>query len=1045
MKKTMLKTAVAALAAAMVSSVLADRTYDQPGTTTFTSAETESGYVKIESSSGAFDSDWQVWTTDGTEGAGLTLTGSNLCIADSNGETGRLKVKSGTYVCNTADWIYNPYTKASFGIGLEGGVGHYWQTGGSVTASDNLVVVGGSKNSSPRGVGSFRLDGGSFVNSSSSTHVGWGHGSGTFVQTGGSFETADKFQIVENYGDDSSATVSKGRFTVGGELLVGNGAAGYGKGTFTASGDAKVTAAVIKVGSKGSSGIFNLSDNASVETGYFVVGTQTATATCNMTGGTLTITGEGEWGSGAFPFGWTSTSSGTFVQSGGDIIFSNGAAWGAVGHSGSGTSSYTMTGGTFYMNPDGGNATFVIGRNDTAVGTLSVSGTATLTAKIIQLGEQSGASGTVNLGAGGTIAAKYFTCPAGTGIVNWNGGTLKALDSNSAFIPSRISLSVGSNGAVLDANGKTITIAATFPGGASAPLVLKSATGAVTLSEVTSGEKLYVNFSVPEDFPDGTYDVPSVAVTTGNEIEYAATTLDGKFNLVWNTTANTVTISATETNTAVRKVLVSDWKIQDSDETDLSGTAFAMGGYVIDLNGHDLTLGSWTAASGALVTNSSETAATLILATSADQASGNNFATFGGNLAIKVCGSNTTTFNPELTNTHTGGWIFENNDYNVQIKYHTDQMGTGPVVFNGNGGFTPYYAAAKDGWYEEHVRRNIEVHGEGNVFMSTMNADYNEFLRYAAVTGDGELTVMGTKPAECFSDNNSNFHGKIILGGGDMYVWGAGAYDFTNAVFRMDAPYSGGPGTTRMFARSGAGVYRLGDLCTASAEYNANLHFANFSAYGGNAAPVWYIGYRNADSVFAAQIFDGNSFVKVGTGTWTLNSYMRNTGSVTVEEGRVNFKNTANATVSWVVNSNGTLGGNGTIKGTLTVNGTVAPGSQTVETLTVEGAATFNSGAKLAATFGTDGASSCLALTGDGEVSIDNLRVVIPDATNLRHGSGYTYTLLTAENGSITGMPRFASGMRTSYGADGSRWILSLDGSLLKLSETTMGFAVIIR
>ena len=421
--------------------------------------------------------------------------------------------------------------------------------------------------------------------------------------------------------------------------------------------------------------------------------------------------------------------------------------------------------------------------------------------------------------------------------------------------------------------------------------------------------------------------------------------------------------------------------------------------------------------------------------------SGNNFATFGGNLTIKVCGSNTTTFNPELTNTHTGGWIFENNDYNVQIKYHTDQMGTGPVVFNGNGGFTPYYAAAKDGWYEEHVRRNIEVHGEGNVFMSTMNADYNEFLRYAAVTGDGELTVMGTKPAECFSDNNSNFHGKIILGGGDMYVWGAGAYDFTNAVFRMDAPYSGGPGTTRMFARSGAGVYRLGDLCTASAEYHANLHFANFSAYGGNAAPVWYIGYRNADSVFAAQIFDGNSFVKVGTGTWTLNSYMQNTGSVTVEEGRVNFKNTANATVSWVVNSNGTLGGNGTIKGTLTVNGTVAPGSQTVETLTVEGAATFNSGAKLCATIGADGASSCLALTGEDTVDVSNIAVDVANKSALHHRSGYEYTIMTVANGSITGT---VSGTVTAD--DGSVWKadVSEDGKSLVLRECRSGLFIII-
>ena len=453
MKRTMLKTTVAALAAATVSSAMADRTYDQPGTTTFTSAETDDGFVWVGSTSGAYagENDWQIWTTDGSEGAGLTLPNNNLRIADGNNQTGRLKIESGIYSIQKCDYIYKPYTSASFALGLWGGNGYYWQTGGEVTASDNLVVIGGSGNST-YGVASFLLEGGSFANTSSSgTFVGWGNGNGTFEMTGGTFATAGNFIIIEGPGPASSATVSGGEFTVGGILMVGNGNASGGTGTFTASGDAKVTADSIKVGTNVQPGIFNLAGDAEVETKFFVTGTGSAAGRVSMTGGLLTIT-EGTDGNGAFPLGLGGSSSGEFVQSGGDIVFSNGSAWGAVGHSGSGTSSYTMTGGTFYMNPWGGNPVLVVGRDGTTVGTLDVSGSAVLTARTIQLGEQSGASGTVNLGTGGTIAARWFTCPAGTGIVNLNGGTLKALETNNNFLPLKdnLTVKVKAGGAVFD-------------------------------------------------------------------------------------------------------------------------------------------------------------------------------------------------------------------------------------------------------------------------------------------------------------------------------------------------------------------------------------------------------------------------------------------------------------------------------------------------------------------------------------------------------------------------------------------------------------------
>ncbi len=1024
MKRTILKAGVAALAAAMVSSVLADRTYDQPGTTTFTSAETETGYVKIESSSGAFDSDWQVWTTDGTEGAGLTLPKNchSLSVAWGNELTGRLKIEDGLYAFNQADQINGNYKWSPFFIGVLGGVGYYWQIGGSVTATDNAVVIGGSGDANQRGVGHFLLEGGSFVNTSSDTIVGYGYGSGTFEMTGGTFETKGIFQIVEGPGSDCSASVSGGEFTVGTILDIGHGNANCGVGTFTASGDAVVKAQTLNVGSGATEG------------------------RCMVSGGTITLT-DNNSGNGALQLGKGSTSYGELIQSGGTISVPQNC-WASVGHSGSGESSYTMTGGTFDMYADGNNGAVVLGRNDTTKGTLSVSGTGTFSTRRILFGEQSGATGILNLGVGGTVAVKFFECN-GTGNINFNGGTLKALDSNSAFIPSRISLNVGASGAVLDANGKTITIAATFPGGASSPLLLKSATGAVTLSAVTSGEKLYVNFSAPEDFPEGTYNVPSVTVTTGNEIEYAVTTLDGKFNLTWDTTANTVTISATEENTAMRKTLAADWTIQDSDETDLSGTAFAMGDYVIDLNGHDLTLGSWSAASGALVTNSSETAAMLILATSADQVSGNNFATFGGNLTIKVCGSNTTTFNPELTNTHTGGWIFENNDYNVQIKYHTDQMGTGPVVFNGNGGFTPYYPAGSQSDannYYEKVLREIEVTGKNNTFVSTVNAAYCEFLRFTKLTGDGELRITGSRTFEAadkvdaITSDWSEFEGTIIIDGVDMFIWYGNNRDFKKTTFRLDnwSIYARATDTT-------GNEYHIGDICTPFASRSSTVK-VDKQQYG-RAGATFYVGYLNNDSTYAGDLTGALNFTKVGTGSWTLagNITIAAGNVMTVNDGRLNVMLTADANSAFLVNSDGTLGGSGAINGSLTVNGTVAPGTNTAETLTVAGTTTFNSGAKLAATIGTDGASSCLALTASDEVSLANLKFQIPDVSQLRHNSGYTYTLLTAENGSISGKPRFVSGMRTTYGADGSRWILGVDGTSVKLTETTMGFAVIIR
>lgn len=137
-----------------------------------------------------------------------------------------------------------------------------------------------------------------------------------------------------------------------------------------------------------------------------------------------------------------------------------------------------------------------------------------------------------------------------------------------------------------------------------------------------------------------------------------------------------------------------------------------------------------------------------------------------------------------------------------------------------------------------------------------------------------------------------------------------------------------------------------------------------------------------------------------------------------------------------------TLSGSGTIDGALELNGIVAPGTKTAETLTVTGAATFNSGSSLLVTIGEDGASSCLALTGESTVDVANLSIDVANKSALVRNSGYAYTVMTADNGSLTGRRR--GGVKAS---DGSFWRakISSDAKSLVLVQSFGGLEVIIR
>ena len=135
-----------------------------------------------------------------------------------------------------------------------------------------------------------------------------------------------------------------------------------------------------------------------------------------------------------------------------------------------------------------------------------------------------------------------------------------------------------------------------------------------------------------------------------------------------------------------------------------------------------------------------------------------------------------------------------------------------------------------------------------------------------------------------------------------------------------------------------------------------------------------------------------------------------------------------------------TLSGVGTLDGSLEVNGIVAPGTNTAETLTVTGAATFNSGSGLLVTIGEDGASSCLVLKGEGTVDVSNISVDVANKSALHHRSGCEYTIMTVANGSIVGK---VAGTVTAD--DGSVWkaFVSDGGKSLVLRKCRRGLIIV--
>ena len=278
----------------------------------------------------------------------------------------------------------------------------------------------------------------------------------------------------------------------------------------------------------------------------------------------------------------------------------------------------------------------------------------------------------------------------------------------------------------------------------------------------------------------------------------------------------------------------------------------------------------------------------------------------------------------------------------------------------------------------------------------------------SSLTGGGQLNLTVDYVRGALSGNWSAFTGIInvtarTLTGGSNEMRIATSLGFPNAAVILNTNVvitrSGGSATISIGALGGTPESWVGP--------------GNQSSSG----TTYNVGGNNGDATFKGTIKnDGTTtFVKSGTGKWTLTGANTWSGGLTINGGIVLANNTSGSAVgsgAVVISSGGALGGTGSVGAAVTVNagGALSPGSNGVATLTINGNLTMNSGSLLNFELGTTGASDKVIVNG---------ALVLSGALNITNVTGFgagTYTLMTY-SGALSGSPPSVGVMPVGYGA----------------------------
>ncbi len=306
---------------------------------------------------------------------GSVSVSSVLLMGSLNSPTSSNPVGTGTYTLESGSLQVGSISPSSpeggLGIGYVG-PGTFIQTGGTATFSQ-LAVYNGSYSLS--GAASLVVIDGEIIGQNS-TDPGVG---ATFNQSGGTHLVMDEFNDYGlDIGSDRAGTynLSDGSLSTGGAYSMEVIGYGGGTGTFNQSGGTNTTATMFLgtdfKGLGSSSGSYSLSDGTCTVGTMFIAENGSGPdgdGTLGISGGTMTVTG-------ALQTDGTATlSAGTFnittLVNGGDLSVSGGTLW--VSASTSNGGAIQQSGGSASLGPVTGNGTIILNATAGSTATMTVS------------------------------------------------------------------------------------------------------------------------------------------------------------------------------------------------------------------------------------------------------------------------------------------------------------------------------------------------------------------------------------------------------------------------------------------------------------------------------------------------------------------------------------------------------------------------------------------------------------------------------------------------------------------------------------------------
>ncbi len=353
----------------------------------------------------------------------------------------------------------------------------------------------------------------------------------------------------------------------------------------------------------------------------------------------------------------------------------------------------------------------------------------------------------------------------------------------------------------------------------------------------------------------------------------------------------------------------------------------------------------------------------------------------------------------------------------------------------------------------------------GNVTNNgAMAVNLSSFTTYAGViSGNGTFEKLGTNTltltsANTYSGDTTISSGTLRLGGTTGSIAGnivnnsilsldrSNSFTFSNlisgtgsidkssagvATLTAANTYTGGTSVSQGTLRLGASN-RLASTGSLFIFSGATFDLANFSqtvgAFGGPGTAAIGTGSltfgNNLDRTFQGAITGSGSFIKQGTGSFTMTgNNAAYTGTTTVNNGLLavngNLSNSATT-----VNTGGTLGGTGTV-GQTTVAGTIAPGNS-IGTLNVNGPYVQNAGSFYNVEVNAAGQSDLINVNGTATINGGTVRV---SATPGGYNPTTVYTILTssgARSGNFAGATSNFAFLDPSLTYDANNVYLSL-------------------